>query len=222
MPRESKKRKAERAAAILDELEKHFPNPATALEHSSPWELVVATILSAQCTDQKVNEVTRELFPSYPSAEAFATADLPALQQEIRATGFYQKKAKSIVSTAQAVLGDFGGELPGTMDELLQLPGVARKTANLVLAVGFGRTEGIVVDTHVSRLALRMSLASPQQAKTTNTDRIERELMALIPQERWIFTGLGLILHGRTTCEARKPACDTCPVRSLCPQIGVS
>lgn len=222
MPRESKKHKAERAAAILDELKKHFPDATTALEHRTPWELLVATILSAQCTDQKVNEVTRELFPRYPSIEAFAAADLAALQQEIRATGFFQKKGKSIVATAQAVLEDFNGELPGTMDELLQLPGVARKTASVVLAVGFDRAEGIVVDTHVARLSLRMGLASRQEAKTLNTDRVERELMELIPQERWIFTGLGLILHGRTTCMARKPACDACPVQSQCPQIEVS
>jgi len=222
MARESKKRQIERAAAILDELEQHFPDATTALEHSTPWELLVATILSAQCTDERVNQVTRELFPRYPSIETFAAADLATLQQEIRATGFYQKKGKAVVATAQAVLEDFGGELPATMEELLRLPGVARKTANVVLAAGFGRAEGIIVDTHVARLALRMGLASRQEAKTLNTDRIERELMALIPQERWIFTGLGLVLHGRTRCTARKPACDACPVRSLCPRLGVS
>ncbi|MDP6776019.1 MAG: endonuclease III [Candidatus Latescibacteria bacterium] len=221
MPRESKTSKQQRARHIVSALKDRYPSPKAALNYVSPWELLVATILSAQCTDRKVNEVTQSLFQKYRSVEDFAAADLETLKQEIYSTGFYQRKAQSIIETAKAVTGNFGGQLPRTMDEMLLLPGVARKTANVVLGEAFGEATGVVVDTHVSRLALRMGLTPRQRTKTLNTDRIERDLMDLIPQEDWIFAGFALVLFGRDTCPARKPRCEECVVADHCPKIGV-
>jgi len=170
MPRESKQSKQLRARAILDALRHRYPNPTTALEHGSPWELLVATILSAQCTDEKVNEVTRALFRKYPQTADYANAEAAEFQRDIYSTGFYQKKAKAVIETAQTVATHFGGELPDTMEAMLTLPGVARKTANVVLGVAFGKAAGVVVDTHVARLALRLGLTPRQTTKTTNTE----------------------------------------------------
>ncbi len=222
MPRESKTALRERAAEICRRLAAGYPAATTALSWASPWELLVATILSAQCTDEKVNEVTGPLFARYGTVSAFAQADLATLQQEVRPTGFYHNKARSIVGSAQGVLERFGGEVPRTMDELLTLPGVARKTASVVLGTAFGVAEGVVVDTHVSRLALRMGLTPRQKTKTLNTDKIERDLMDLIPREDWIAFGHGMVWHGRRVCEARTPRCAECALADVCPRRGVS
>jgi len=221
MPRESKKAKQARAARILAALKQAYPDASTALVYGSPWELLVATMLSAQCTDEKVNEVTNYLFRKYGSVEDYASADLTTFEQEIYSTGFYQKKARAIIEAAQAIQGMFGGSPPESTDDLLTLPGVARKTANVVMGVAFGKPTGIVVDTHVSRLALRMRLTPRQMTKALNTDRIERDLMATFPQEEWIGLGLTLIQHGRATCQARSPQCEACRVAEDCPKAGV-
>ncbi|NCO38030.1 MAG: endonuclease III [Armatimonadetes bacterium CG_4_10_14_3_um_filter_66_18] len=221
MPRESKQSKQLRARAILDALRHRYPNPTTALEHGSPWELLVATILSAQCTDEKVNEVTRALFRKYPQTADYANAEAAEFQRDIYSTGFYQKKAKAVIETAQTVATHFGGELPDTMEAMLTLPGVARKTANVVLGVAFGKAAGVVVDTHVARLALRLGLTPRQTTKTTNTEKIENDLKQLLPQDQWIFAGLALIWHGRDTCDAKKPRCEECCLRAHCPRVGV-
>ncbi len=221
MPRENKKDKQQRAKHIVSALKDRYPSPKAALNHASPWELLVATILSAQCTDRKVNEVTQKLFLNYHAVDDYAKADLDTLKKEIYSTGFYQRKAESIIEAAKAVVHSFGGQLPQTMDEMLSLPGVARKTANVVLGEAFGVATGFVVDTHVSRLSLRMGLTPRQKTKTLNTDRIEKDLMDLIPQEDWIFAGFALVLFGRDTCPARKPRCDECVVVDHCPKVDV-
>ena len=221
MPRESKTAKIERVGRIVGALRARYPGAGTALEFGDAWELLVATMLSAQCTDEKVNEVTRDLFRKYRGVADYAAADLAALEQDVYSTGFYQKKAKAIKQSAEVVVAQFGGALPDTMDDLLTLPGVARKTANLVLGGAYGKAAGIVVDTHVARLALRMGLTPRQQVKTVNTDRIEADLMALIPEADWIFTGFALILHGRETCAAKKALCEGCSVADHCPRVGV-
>ena len=221
MPRESKTALKARALEIARRLEDQYPDATTALNWRTPWELLVATILSAQCTDEKVNEVTADLFRQYPTVEDFARADLAALEEQIRPTGFYHNKARSIVGAAQALLSRFGGEVPRTMQDMLTLPGVARKTACVVLGTAFGVAEGIAVDTHVSRLALRMGLTPPQKTKTVNTDKIERDLMALLPQDRWVQFGHCMVWHGRRVCQAKKPLCPECVVADLCPKRGV-
>jgi endonuclease-3 len=222
VPRESKQSKRQRAQAILKALRSRYPNPTTALEHDSPWELLVATILSAQCTDEKVNEVSRVLFRKYPRIEDYAKADPAEFQRDIYSTGFFQKKAKAVIEAAQTVMANFGGRLPDTMEAMLALPGVARKTANVVLGVAFGKATGVVVDTHVARLALRLGLTPQQKTKATNTDRIEQDLRQLLPQDQWIFAGLALIWHGRDTCDAKKPRCEQCCLDEHCPRAGVS
>lgn len=222
MPRERKSDKQERVKAVLEALRERYPHATTALEFATPWELLVATILSAQCTDERVNQVTRSLFKKYRTVEEYAAADLKAFQQDIHSTGFFQKKAKAILGAAQAVVTEFGGKLPETMDELLTLPGVARKTANLVLGVAFGKPTGVVVDTHVARLAVRLGLTPRPKTKAADTSRIEQDLRELIPREEWIFAGLALILHGRETCRARNPRCRGCCLREHCPQVGVA
>ena len=221
MPRESKTSKQQRAKHIVVALKDRYPSPRAALHYGSPWELLVATILSAQCTDKKVNEVTQKLFRKYRSVDDYATADLDTFKEEIYSTGFYQRKAASIIEAAKAIVDSFGGTLPQTMDEMLSLPGVARKTANVVLGEAFGIATGVVVDTHVSRLSLRMGLTPRQRTKTLNTDRIEKDLMGLIPQKDWIFSGFALVLFGRDTCPARKPKCDECVVSEHCPKVDV-
>ncbi len=201
----------ERVAAILAGLRAAYPGATCALLHSSPWELLVATILSAQCTDARVNMVTPELFRRFPTPKDMATASLSDLEELIRTTGFFRNKAKSISGAAKEVVARFGGEVPRSMEELLTLPGVARKTGNVVLGVAYGIAEGIVVDTHVLRLSRRLEL-------TLNTEpkKVEQDLVKVIPQERWIDFSHELILHGRAVCVARKPRCLDCSIESQC------
>lgn len=201
----------ERIAAILDALAKTYPNVVCALNHRNAWELTAATILSAQCTDVRVNLVTPALFKAFPTPKAMAAASLPELEELIRTTGFFRNKAKSIQGAARVVIDDFNGKVPQTMDEILQLPGVARKTANVVLGSWYGIAVGVVVDTHVLRLSRRLEL-------TTNTtpEKVEQDLMKIIPKTRWIAFPHELIHHGRQVCIARKPRCAECSIETLC------
>jgi endonuclease-3 len=184
----------------------------TALKFRTPLELLVATILSAQCTDERVNQVTAELFRRYRTAEEYASAPLRELERLIRPTGYYRNKARAIKAACQKLVADFGGEVPATMEALLTLPGVARKTANVVLQNAFGIASGIVVDTHVLRVAQRLGLT-----REKDRDKVERDLMALVPREEWIAFSHRLIAHGRETCRARRPLCGQCSLESLCP-----
>jgi endonuclease-3 len=209
-PRTAAERKA-RLEEILRRLDQTYPNAQCALLHRNPWELLVATILSAQCTDKRVNMVTPGLFEKYPTIEDFAAARQVALEQDIRSTGFFRNKAKSLIGAARKLLSDFGGQVPQTMEELLSLPGVARKTANVVLGAAFGKAAGVVVDTHVQRIARRLDLTQEQDPA-----KIEKELMKAIPQEKWIVFSHQIIHHGRQLCFARAPACPRCPLEDLC------
>ena len=188
-----------------------YPGAQCALEHRSPWELLVATILSAQCTDKRVNMVTPGLFKKYPTPEDLAAVRPEVLAEDIRSTGFFNNKAKSIVGAAKRVTADFAGEVPRTMDELLSIPGAARKTANVVLGTAYGIATGVVVDTHVQRIALRLDLT-----KNTEPVKIERDLMKIVPQDQWILFSHQMIHHGRTLCLARKPLCAKCGIEKLC------
>lgn len=201
----------ERIAAILKGLDEAYPNVECALIHSSPWELLIATILSAQCTDVRVNMVTPELFRRFPTPAAMAKATLPQLESLIRSTGFYHNKAKSLQGTAKAIMTRFGGKVPETLAELITIPGAARKTANVVLGVCFEKAEGVVVDTHVFRISRRLALA-----KGDTPQKVEQELMKILPQSRWISFSHQLIHHGRAVCEARKPKCNQCNLETLC------
>jgi endonuclease-3 len=200
-----------RVRAILQRLDEAYPAATCALKHENPFQLLISTILSAQCTDVRVNEVTATLFPKYPDAKAFAYANPAELQQEIRPTGFFRNKTKSIMGASRKILEDFHGEVPRTMEQILTLPGVARKTANVVLGTGFGIASGVVVDTHVQRLSQRLDLT-----KNTDPKKIEQDLMKIIPQDRWILFSHQLIWHGRRVCQARKPRCIECNLESLC------
>ena len=199
-----------RAAAILDALEEELKGAAIALHFTNPLELLIATILSAQCTDKRVNEVTPPLFKQFRTARDYARADQERLEEMIRPTGFYRNKAKAIIGCCTRIVSDFGGEVPDTIEALTTLPGVGRKTANVVLGSAFGK-ETIAVDTHVKRVANRLGLT-----QESNPDKIEIDLQKLIPKRRWTRTTLTFILHGRETCNARKPRCDSCSVNSLC------
>jgi endonuclease III len=201
----------ERIAEILKRLDQLYPEVTCALTHSSAWELLVATILSAQSTDANVNRVTPELFRKYPTVEAFAALTPEQLQPDVRSTGFFRNKSKSVVGAAKKIIADFGGKVPDQMDQLLTLPGVARKTANVVLGTWFKKAEGVVVDTHVHRISRRLEL-------TTNDDpaKIEQDLMRIIPRERWILFSHQIIWHGRRLCFARKPKCVDCALENLC------
>ncbi len=221
MPRESLKAKQARVAEILRRLHELYPDATCALNWKTPWELLVATILSAQCTDEKVNEVTATLFRKYQGPKAFANANPAELEQDIYSTGFYRNKTKSLMAAAQTLLRDFGGQVPRTMEEMLTLPGVQRKTANVVLGTAYGVASGITIDTHVSRNAVRMGLTPAQTTKSVNTDKIEQDLMALAPPEEWIFFGHAMIWHGRRICTARKALCEECRLLEVCPRIGV-
>ena len=192
-------------------LDEAYPNVKCALDHRSPWELLVATILSAQCTDVRVNIVTPELFKRFPTPAAMSKATLPQLEALIRTTGFYRNKAKSIQGAARKIIADFNGQVPQTLAELITIPGAARKTANVVLGVSFGKAECVVVDTHVFRIAHRLGLA-----KGDTPQKVEQELMKVIPQDRWIAFSHQLIHHGRQVCDARKPKCDRCNLEQLC------
>ena len=200
-----------RIADLLARLAAAYPNAECALIHRSPWELLVATILSAQCTDARVNLVTPELFRTFPTPAAMAEASLAALEELIRTTGFFRNKAKSISGAAKRITEAFGGEVPRTMEELLTVPGAARKTANVVLGVAYGIGVGVVVDTHVDRLSHRLGLTVQDDPK-----KIEQDLMRVIPQERWIAFSHELIHHGRQVCVARKPRCAECPLETTC------
>ncbi len=201
-----------RIGPIIQALKRTYPDAKCALDHQDPLQLLVATILSAQCTDARVNMVTKELFAKYHTAEDYANANPEVLEQEIRSTGFFRNKTKSIIGMAQGLIARHGGSVPDTMDELVKLPGVGRKTANVVLGNAFGKNVGIVVDTHVTRLAHRMKLSSKKDPV-----KIEQDLIALVPQDDWTIFSHLLILHGRAICPARKPKCEICPVNALCP-----
>jgi len=202
----------ERIGEMIRILAATYPVSRTALRFANPLEILVATILAAQCTDERVNKVTPGLFAKYPTAEAFAAADRTALENEIRSTGLFRNKAKSIIGAARKIVSGYGGRVPDTMAGLLTLPGVARKTANIVLSSGYGKAEGIAVDTHVRRLSQRLGLS-----RQSDPERIERDLLALVPREHWLDFNYMLVNHGRAICQARKPKCPECPLRELCP-----
>jgi endonuclease-3 len=207
----TKAERQERLERILQQLDTLYPNVTCALHHRSPWELLVATILSAQCTDERVNQVTPSLFAKYPSIEDLAVAQPAEVGKVIYSTGFYNNKAKNIVGAAQKILRDFGGEVPRKMEELLLVPGAARKTANVVLGTCFGIASGVVVDTHVSRISQRLDLT-----REKSPEKIEMDLQKSLPQSRWISFSHQLIHFGRGICTARSPKCGTCPLESLC------
>jgi endonuclease-3 len=202
--------------SILDNLEELYPDVDCELARETPFQLLCATILSAQCTDERVNQVTPALFRKFPDPATMARAPSPALEKLIKSTGFYRQKAKSLKGAAQILLAEHGGELPRTLAELTRLPGVARKTASVVLGTAFGLCEGIVVDTHVQRLAMRLGLT-----RATDVKKIEQDLMQVIPRDRWIRFAHQLIWHGRRICFARKPACSQCPLAPFCPSAGL-
>lgn len=197
---------------IFEILRKEYPDAKIALSYRNPLELLVATILSAQCTDEQVNKVTVSLFKKYPTVESYARASLPGLEEAIKSAGFFRNKARNIKACCELILEKFGGRIPQTMDELITLPGVARKTANIVLSNAFGIVEGIAVDTHVRRLAYRLGFTTEN-----NPDKIEKDLMAVIPGKYWFDLSYILIDHGRKICKARAPGCKRCVVRRLCP-----
>lgn len=201
-----------RVRRILAILEKEYPGVTTALMHRNPSELLVATILSAQCTDARVNIVTKSLFKKYRNVSDFAAADLKTFEREIRSTGFYRNKAKNIIGAAKMVMEKFKGRIPDSMEELIQLPGVARKTANIVLSHGYGKIEGIAVDTHVRRVSFRLGLT-----KHDDPVKIEEDLMRITPKKEWPSLSDLLIAHGRVTCTAAKPKCPECVLGKLCP-----
>ncbi|HEX3570833.1 MAG TPA: endonuclease III [Acidobacteriaceae bacterium] len=201
----------ERIAAILDGLEKAYPKAVCALNHRNAWELLVATILSAQCTDVRVNIVTPELFRQFPTPEVMSKASLPELEELIRTTGFYRNKAKSIQGAGRVITEEFGGKVPQTMEELLRVPGAARKTANVVLGSWYGIAVGVVVDTHVLRLSRRLELT-----KNEDPVKVEQDLIKVIPQNKWIEFSHQMIYHGRQICVARNPRCADCTLERLC------
>ncbi|HTW80833.1 MAG TPA: endonuclease III [Terracidiphilus sp.] len=201
----------ERVAAILKALDEAYPNAECALTHKTPWELLVATILSAQCTDARVNIVTPELFRRFPTPAAMSKASQPEIEELIRTTGFFHNKAKSILGAAKKITEEFGGQVPQTLAELITIPGAARKTANVVLGVSFGKAEGVVVDTHVFRISRRLELA-----KSDTAEKVEQELMKVLPRDRWISFSHQVIHHGRQICTARNPKCNQCNLETLC------
>jgi endonuclease-3 len=215
-PKETLEEKKRRAAAVLRRLAKTYPEAQCALDHRSPLELLVATILSAQCTDARVNMVTPQLFAKYRTAADYARSPRGVLEKEIRSTGFFNSKARSIRAAAAAIAAEHGGHVPDTMEALVQLPGVGRKTANVVLGNAFGKDEGFVVDTHVGRLSRRLGWT-----RQTDPVKVEIELNALVPKGRRTMGAHLLIAHGRQICLARTPRCEICPVNPLCPKIGV-
>jgi endonuclease-3 len=208
--------KKQRALEILTRLKRLYPDATCSLDYKNTVQLLVATILSAQCTDERVNKVTPALFAAYPDVYAFAEADLTELENLVKSTGFYRNKAKNIRAACQKIVTDFGGEVPKTMEELTSLPGAARKTANVVLAHGYGINAGVTVDTHVKRLSTRLGLT-----KQTDPIKIERDLMKLLPQPDWENWSIRLIYHGRAVCNARNPNCAACELADLCPSAQV-
>jgi endonuclease-3 len=214
--RESKRARLARTGKILARLKEEYPDAQCALRHQDPLQLLVATILSAQCTDKRVNMVTPDLFRRYPTAQHYGDAELSELENVIRSTGFFRNKAKSLQALGQALVEKHDGRVPDTMAELKLLPGVGRKTANVVLGNAFGIDEGVVVDTHVGRLSRRLALA-----EDTNPDKVERELMELVPKSDWTLWAHLLIDHGRAVCKARKPGCADCVLVDLCPSAEI-
>ena len=202
----------ERIGKIIRILRREYPGSRTALGFESPLQILVATILAAQCTDKRVNQITPALFSKYPTAAAFAAADRAELEAEIRPTGFFRNKAKSIIGAARKIVEDFDGRVPANMADLITLPGVARKTANIVLSSGYGIAEGIAVDTHVKRLSGRLGLS-----RQRDPEKIEKDLLRLVPKKDWLDFNYMLVNHGRKTCQARKPRCPECLVRRFCP-----
>ena len=201
----------ERVTEILRGLDRMYPGATCALRHENPWQLLVATILSAQCTDKRVNEVTPGLFAKYPTPQDFAAVRPEVLANDIRSTGFFNNKAKSIVGAAKKITTEFGGHVPKTIEEMLTIPGAARKTANVVLGTAYGVASGVVVDTHVQRIAKRLDLTKHMEPK-----KIEEDLMRIIPKNKWILFSHQIILHGRALCIARKPKCAECLLNSVC------
>ncbi len=210
-PRRAAGTDPKRVAAILAKLDEAYPNATCELKHENAFQLLISTILSAQCTDVRVNQVAETLYKKYPNPQAFAYATPSELEQEIRPTGFFRNKTKSVMGASKAILEKFGGQVPRTMEEILTLPGVARKTGNVVLGTAYGIASGIVVDTHVQRLSNRLDLTRNQDPK-----KIEQDLMQIIPRERWIQFSHQIIWHGRRVCQARKPKCVECNLETLC------
>jgi endonuclease-3 len=206
------KRAKDRIGEIVKILKMAYPESETALNFETPLQILVATVLSAQCTDDQVNKVTPALFRKYKTASDFAQADPSTLEEEIRSTGFFRNKTKSIIFASKKIVDDFGGKVPDRMEDLITLQGVARKTANIVLSSGFNKAEGIAVDTHVKRLSQRLGLS-----KEKNPDKIEQDLLKLVPQKDWIAFNYMFVNHGRKICQARKPDCPECELNSLCP-----
>jgi endonuclease-3 len=202
----------ERVGEIIEILRKNYPKSRTALKFETPLQIMVSTILSAQCTDVRVNQITPALFKKYKTSADFASADQKELEEEIRTTGFFRNKAKNIIDASRKIVKDFGGEVPDSMEKLITLPGVARKTANIVLSSSFKKAEGIAVDTHVKRLSQRLGLS-----REKDPDKIERDLMAIVPKEDWLDFNYMLVNHGRKICPARKPLCPSCDICHLCP-----
>jgi len=202
---------------IITELKKAYPDADCSLDHKNAFQLLAATILSAQCTDERVNKVTPALFKKYPGPAEMAAAPLPALEELVHSTGFYKNKALSIKEASREITEKFGGKVPRTMEELLTLRGVARKTANVVLGSAYGIAAGVVVDTHVKRVAFRLGLT-----KETDPAKIEQDLMKALSKTDWIWFAHALVLHGRAICDARKPLCEKCPLDKLCPKNGVN
>jgi endonuclease III len=216
VPRETKQARAARAAEIYDLLSEEYPDAHCELDFKNPFQLAVATILSAQTTDERVNMVTPVLFARYPNARALASAAQEDVEEIIRSTGFFRNKAKSIIGFARGIMGEHGGEVPSTLEELSALPGVGRKTANVILGNAFQIAEGVVVDTHVTRLATLLRLT-----RAETPEKIEQDLVALFPRERWTMLSHLLIWHGRRVCIARRPKCEACAVSHLCPSSRV-
>lgn len=214
-PRDEDERKAQ-AKRVLRRLKADYPDAECALEFETPVQLLVATILSAQCTDARVNLVTEKLFADCPTAEDLAALPLKRLEKYVQSAGFYRNKAKNIKACCQALVDQHGGQVPKTLDELVPLAGVGRKTANVVLGVAYGIASGVVVDTHVGRLSRRTGLT-----KETDAVKVERDLMALLPKRRWVDFSHQMIYHGRQVCDARKPRCESCSMRRFCPRVGV-
>lgn len=214
--RETQAARKKRTAEIITGLKRYYPDAHCALDHSNALELLLATILSAQCTDERVNQVTKTLFRRFRKVEDYASASLADIEEIIRPTGFFRSKAKSLKGTAERILREHGGEVPQELDLLTALPGVGRKTANVVLGNAFGKATGIVVDTHVKRLSFRLGLTAQK-----SPERVEEDLLELVPQVDWIQFSHWLIFHGRQTCKARKPQCERCVLEGLCPQRGV-
>ncbi|MBX3021024.1 MAG: endonuclease III [Bdellovibrionales bacterium] len=214
--RESFEKRRARTQTIIQRLKRYYPDAHCALHHSNPLELLVATILSAQCTDERVNMVTPALFKKYKKAADYAAADLSQLEAMIRSTGFFRAKAKSLKGMGEGLVKDHHGEVPKDLEQMMKLPGVGRKTANVVLGNAFGMATGIVVDTHVKRLSFRLGLTSAKAP-----DKVEQDLVQLVPKKDWINFSHWLIFHGRRICKARKPQCEICPLEGECPKNGV-